>query len=245
MSTATGYAKKRTSGVSTYGFMPGNTYRIINYETTPHGVEFDLLYEDDMHVSIKTGLYGEKNILNTAGVVALLLELGFAASDIKNAIIGFVGPKRRMEVLFSSDDYVVVDDYGHHPDEIRAVIQALRARFIDRRLVVLFQPHTFSRTKALLQGFAESLSLADVACVAPIFPSAREDSSQFSITSFDVEQKARGMGHERVVAVASKDALTVYVKEILKKGDVICTMGAGDIYAVADDIISYITNMAS
>lgn len=236
--TLAAYAKKNTAAV-TYGMLPHNTYRVVNYETTTDGISFDLLHGEDIHLDFQTGLFGEKNILNAAGVVALLMHLGFAPDTIRKALVGFTGPKRRMEVITASDELVVIDDYAHHPDEIRAVIQALRKRYEDRRLVVLFQPHTFSRTQALVEEFARALSAADLACVAPIFPSAREDSSRFHVTSYDIEAKARAAGQEQVVAFASTDALVQHVRAQIKPGDVVCTMGAGDIYGIADDIMQH------
>ena len=236
--TLASYARKQPH-MKTYGYMPHNAYRIVNYETTKEGIRFDLLFDEQVHESFETNLYGEKNILNAAGVVALLLQHGFSADAIRSGMSGFSGPKRRMEVLAASDDLVVIDDYAHHPDEIRAVIQALRARYDQRRLVVLFQPHTFSRTQALLSEFAHALSAADLAYIAPIFPSAREDSSRFNVTSYDIEANARSLGQEHVVAFASSDALLEHVYAQIAKGDVVCTMGAGDIYRMADGIMQH------
>lgn len=239
------YAKKRKKDRATYGYLPGNTYRIVNYETSTTGVTFDILHKEHMYEGFQTGLYGEKSILNAAGVVALLHTQGFEIDQIRQAIVGFTGPKRRMEVLYTDDNYTVIDDYGHHPDEIRAVIEALRGRFDQRRLVVIFQPHTFSRTHAMLDGFAAALSLADCAYVAPIFASAREQSDLYHVSSFDIESRAVAAGNAHVVAFASKDALLIYAKEQMRPGDVIVTLGAGDIYGVADGIITYITSLSA
>ena len=240
-----GYAKKRRTRVSTYGYLPGNTYRIVNYETTATGVTFDILHKEHIYEGFQTGIYGEKSILNAAGVVALLHTVGFEIDHIRQALVGFTGPKRRMEVLYVDDRYTVIDDYGHHPDEIRAVIEALRARYDNRRLVVIFQPHTFSRTHAMLDGFAAALALADCAYVAPIFASAREPSDQFHVSSFDIESRAAASGHSHVVAFASKDALSIYAKEQMRAGDVVVTLGAGDIYSVADGIITHIISSSA
>ena len=102
-----------------------------------------------------TSLFGEKNISNAAGVILALLDLGFDVQKIKDAIKDFAKVKRRFEFVYKKNETYLFDDYGHHPAEIAATIAATRARFKDRRIVVIFQPHTYSRTLSLKRNLQQ------------------------------------------------------------------------------------------
>jgi UDP-N-acetylmuramate--alanine ligase len=137
-----------------------------------------------------TKLAGEKNATNTAGVIAMLIKLGFSADDIRIAISDFSGAKRRFEKIAEKNGIDIFDDYAHHPHELEAVISGAKAKFPHRKLIVLFQPHTFSRTEMLKEEFVTALSLADTSIIIPIFASAREEKSETSITSKDLGELA-------------------------------------------------------
>ena len=180
------------------------------------------------------GLFGEKNVSNAAGAILVLLSLGFAEYKIEKAIRLFSGAKRRFEKVEESDSMTLFDDYAHHPHEISATIEAARRRFPHRRLVIIFQPHTFSRTLSLKTEFLEALSHADLALIAPIFPSARESYPQPPITAGDLEELARKAGKTNVFGYDSNNKLVDAVSIMHRPGDVIFTMGAGDIYKLKD-----------
>ena len=180
------------------------------------------------------GLFGEKNVSNAAGAILVLLSLGFAEYKIEKAIRLFYGAKRRFEKVEESDSMTLFDDYAHHPHEISATIEAARRRFPHRRLVIIFQPHTFSRTLSLKTEFLEALSHADLALIAPIFPSARESYPQPPITAGDLEELARKAGKTNVFGYDSNNKLVDAVSIMHRPGDVIFTMGAGDIYKLKD-----------
>lgn len=171
------------------------------------------------------------DLKHTACVVEALVELGFKKEDIRKAVQGFTGAKRRFEQKAYINDIYLFDDYAHHPAEIEATIEAAKRRFKNRRIIVIFQPHTYSRTQALLKQFKQSLQKADVIFLAPIFASARENSTDFSISSSDIIKEA---------AYDSKKEILAKLKDNLKPGDVIFTMGAGDIYKLERDIIEII-----
>ena len=184
-----------------------------------------------------TSLFGEKNISNAAGVVLTLLDLGFDVKKIKNAIKDFASVKRRFEFVYKKNETYLFDDYAHHPAEIAATIAAAKARFKDRRIVTIFQPHTYSRTLSLKKEFATSLSKSDLCLITPIFPSARENAKEFHISSFDIEKEA---ANGQVKAFSSTKELLVQLKEAVKPRDIIFTIGAGDIYKLKDEIIKII-----
>ncbi len=181
-------------------------------------------------------LYGEKNVLNTVGVITLLRLLDFTLTQIQIAIDTFEGAKRRFELIFSHEDTYVFDDYAHHPQEIRATIQAARMRFPKKRVIVLFQPHTYTRTEALQEDFITALHEADLSLIAPVFGSARENAGKNKVSSKDLEAQARQRGISNIFGFSSKEELIASLPLHLKKGDVIFTMGAGDIYKLAPEI---------
>ena len=182
-------------------------------------------------------LFGEKNISNTAGVALTLLNLGFDPEKIKLAIKGFNGAKRRFEKVYYGNNIYLFDDYAHHPNEIKASISAARSHFPQKRIVIVFQPHTYSRTQTLLKDFSTSLSLADKAFILPIFASARENPKQFNISSKDIEKVQPG---NNIMATSSKKELFQLLTSHLKPHDIVFTMGAGDVYKLKDDIIDIV-----
>ena len=218
----------------TFGFSSGADLQIQNPVVSETQSSFNLVYKGKDLGMFTTSLFGEKNISNAAGVILILLDLGFEVQKIKEAIKDFATVKRRFEFVYRKNDTYLFDDYGHHPAEIAATIAAARARFKDRRILAIFQPHTYSRTQSLKKEFATSLSKSDLCLIAPIFPSAREDAKEFQVSSFDI---ARESGSENVKAFSTLKELLVQLKESVMPGDIIFTIGAGDIYKLKDEII--------
>ncbi len=233
----------------TYGFNKSASLIIKNNRTTNKGSVFELVLSKKQLGYFEIFLFGKKNISNAAGVVLTLLQLGFPLDKIKKAIKGFTGAKRRFKMVYSKRNIKLFDDYAHHPKEIETTILAARERFPKNKIIVVFQPHTYSRTQALLKEFAKSLSLADYSYVLPIFPSARENAKNFHVTSLDIEKKG---SKNNIKAVSSKGELfklittnpsTSFRTSI--QPTVIFTMGAGDVYKLKNDIIEAISNVKS
>jgi len=223
------------SQYKTFGFGKGADYRIEDFQTNEYGSSFFLFDPQKNRFEFQTRLFGEKNILNAAGIVSLLLFLGFPYEKIKTAISGFLGAKRRFEEVYHKNSIYLFDDYGHHPREIEATIEAARLRFSQKKIIIVFQPHTYSRTQALLYDFRKSLALADYSFVLPIFASARENKEDFNVAAKDIVGDKKN-----VVYVDSFCQLINRLNKVLKKNDVIFTMGAGDVYKLGDDIIKAI-----
>lgn len=193
---------------------------------------------------------------NKQGVLTFLQDLGFKKDTIQQAIDSFQGVARRMEYHGSNNGIDYYDDYGHHPAEIVVTIDSLKRMHKGRRLIVLFQAHTYSRTQALKNEFIESLSKADVVLIDAIFPSAREETSHASlrgslsraiverkqsqnkITSTKLENLAKEKGYSHIKGFENREELVNYAKSIIQPGDVILTLGAGDIYKVISNIRS-------
>ncbi len=239
MSVAT---RTHTKTLKTFGFDAGADTRIGAVTAVQDNTTFELFEKNHSLGVFSIKLFGKKNISNAAGVVATLLSLGFKADDIKNAIKDFSGVKRRFEQKALIGDIYLFDDYAHHPVEIEAAIEATRSRFPDYKIVVLFQSHTYSRTKALLKDFAKSLTKADYAIVAPIFSSARENKEDFKVGPEDIEAEAKKEKSGHVVAATSMEDVLVKLKPVLASKQVIFTMGAGSIYQLENDIIKMLKN---
>lgn len=225
----------------TYGLSPESDVIVSHIQSLATGMQFKveskLLQIND---TFTISLFGEKSVLNAVGVITMLRLLDFSLSQIQIAIDSFTGAKRRFELLHQVGESFIFDDYAHHPQEIDATIQAARTRFPSKRIVVIFQPHTYSRTQSLKEDFVKSLQKADCSLIAPIFGSAREKSADTPITSKDLEKLARAQDIETIYGYDSMDSLKQALSQHIQKGDVIFTMGAGDIYKLAKDITSII-----
>jgi len=173
---------------------------------------------------VKLAVPGTYNVLNSLAAAALALERGLSFDAVTEGLAAYRGARRRFEVSEVGRGYVV-DDYAHHPTEIAAVIGGARQRFPQRRLVVAFQPHTYTRTKAFLREFAQALSLADEVWVTEIFGSARENNEEFSAAAIVemIDDKARFVNMDELEAMGGT---------ILAEGDVLLLLGAGDMYKV-------------
>lgn len=213
--------KIKAKKIITYGFLEGADYQIIDCNITEEHSYFTIKNLGDFKIS----LFGQHNILNATAVIVMLINLGFSVDEIKKHIDKFLGAKRRFELVKKTSDFFIFDDYAHHPEEIKKTILAAKERFKDRRLIVIFQPHTYSRTQALLNEFKNSLSIADYCFVLPIFASAREKKEDFKISSKDIVKNTKNL-----IYVENEQDLNDKIKAVFKKGDVIMTMGAGDVY---------------
>jgi UDP-N-acetylmuramate--L-alanine ligase/UDP-N-acetylenolpyruvoylglucosamine reductase len=221
----------------TYGFDKKADYQISNWKTDEEGSTFSI-----NNFLYKTLLFGEKNISNAAAVVSFLLHLSFSKEKIRNAIKDFYGAERRFDKIYFKNNIYLFDDYAHHPTEIAATINAAKSRFKNRRILVIFQPHTYSRTKFLLKEFALSLSLADISLVLPIFASARERAKDFNISSKDIVDKIKDSLNKDCLYIGSNTQLINQLNKIVDAGDVIFTMGAGDVYKLKNKLIKIINN---
>lgn len=201
-----------------YGESDQDDYQAKNIKRTPEGSSFDAYHKDQLLGHFFVPLFGEHSVLNALALVAVSDAEGLNPDYIARELASFSGVKRR----FSETDLngtVIIDDYAHHPNEIKATLDAARQKFPDRELVAVFQPHTYSRTIAYLDDFAQVLSQADAVYVTPIFSSARETSG--SVSAEDVVAKLKNGGE-----VLHEDDMTSLLKH---KNAAIVFMGAGDV----------------
>lgn len=179
---------------------------------------------------------GVHNAKNALGVISLLLELGYDKSMIRSALSVFTGTKRRLERLgTTSGGAIVYDDYGHHPQEIRATLKALKDSFPDKKIICVFQPHTFSRTKALLSDFSVSFSSTYKLILVPIFRSQR-DTEKDTMNEDEVFQIFK----EKVDAsfFPEFEDVVEYLDQNFDSDEyILLTIGAGDVYKIAQDLV--------
>ena len=163
-----------------YGLSEDLFIHASNIERTIEGSIFDVVIDGDVFGRFMIPVFGEHNILNALSVITVLYLEGFKAEDIKKHIATCEGVKRRFSAR-QIQDLTIIDDYAHHPSEIKATVDAAKQRYPEKEIIAIFQPHTFSRTVALMQEFAESLELADKVYLVDIFNSAREASGEVTI----------------------------------------------------------------
>ncbi len=215
----------------TYGFHPQAAVRARLLKEGSVS-SFAVFYQGRHLGEIDLSLPGRHNVQNALAAVAVGLELGLSFTAIKEGLLRFTGVRRRLEVKGDRGGVLVLDDYAHHPTEIRATLQALRAAYPTRRLVILFQPHRYTRTKALFEDFVKAFDQADVLMVTEIYPASETPIPGVTGERLYAALKKR-RGKETYFA-ETKEVLLARVLSLLASGDVVVTMGAGDIYRVAE-----------
>jgi len=197
---------------------------------------FSLYRRGDHLGDVRLNLPGIHNVYNSMASVAVALELSIPFDTIKNALETLQGVQRRMEIKGEISGITVVDDYGHHPTEIKATLQAAKESWPDRRIVVVFQPHRYSRTRALFDDFTRSFYQSDVLLVLPIY-SAGEKVLE-DVDSFSMCDGIRKHGHREVICKESLTTAVSELKNILQAGDVLLTLGAGDVWKVGENLLA-------
>ncbi len=200
------------------------------------GPKFIFDYRDDKHhiTGLELMLPGKHNVENATVAIAIALKLGIDAEKIKTAVASFKGVKRRFEYIVNTGEQVYIDDYAHHPEELRACFDAVRMLYPDRKLTVVFQPHLFTRTRDFADAFAEVLSTADELMLLEIYP-AREKpiegiDAKFLLDKIQLQQKG----------IYEKEAVLKHVKE--EKPALILTVGAGDIDTLIEPLKNTLIN---
>jgi UDP-N-acetylmuramate--alanine ligase len=200
-----------------YGFGQENDFQANNVIKSTSGTTFDVMIRNEFFHTFTIPMFGDHAILNALAVISLCHYENIPADIIQQQFADFEGVKRRFSQT-SVGDRILIDDYAHHPTEIRATLQSARQKFPDRQLIAIFQPHTFTRTQTFLQEFAESLSDADCVYLCDIFGSAREEAGVLTI--HDLEEKIAG---SRILQADN-------VSPLLDHGNaVFLFMGAGDV----------------
>ncbi len=202
-------------------------------EPQPDGSHaFRVVREAREHGSFRTGVPGRHNVANALAAIAVAHALDVPVETMREAVAAFRGVRRRFELVGEAGGVTVMDDYAHHPTEARATLAAARQRFAGRRLVCLFQPHTYSRTRYLLEGFRTCFEGADELLIADTY-AARETPE----AGMDGRQLAEAIERPRARFVATFEEAANEAAALLKPGDVFFTMGAGDVDEVGPMVL--------
>ena len=213
--------------VTTYGMSRDAAFRAKELEFKENKSTYSLFRAEENLGKIHLNVPGEHNIMNSLGAVALGFELGLSFNSIKNGLLDYKGVRRRFDIKGSHNDVMVVDDYAHHPTEVSTTIEAAKKGW-NRKLIVVFQPHLYTRTKEFYKEFAKSLEKADFIIITSIYPSREKPIP--GITSKLISNNIDKTKKDVLFNVNEVDQAITILNEIAKPGSMILTLGAGDIW---------------
>jgi UDP-N-acetylmuramate--alanine ligase len=233
----------------TYGFGEGVDFRAVNVQRHGGQSQFDVIRrgQDSAPLQITLNLPGRHNVLNALAAIAVATELEIGDAAIQRALAGFQGIDRRLQVIgdvqTARGKVTIVDDYGHHPTEVAATLEAAHQAWQGRRIVLVFEPHRYTRTRDLLDDFAQVLSTADALIVSEVYPAG-----EAPIPGADGKALCRAIrsrGAVEPVLLKSLDELPRVLSGIVRDGDVVLTMGAGSIGAASHELPAALTAAGS
>lgn len=231
-----GIISKIDRRVVTYGTLRQAQIRAESIQQEGRIMHFDVISSEERLGRVSLDAPGRHNVLNALAAIAIGIELDMKFEDISAGISAFRGVDRRMHEIGEARGVLVVDDYAHHPTEIKATLEAASGCWPQRRIVAVFQPHLYSRTRDFEDDFAAAFFDADVVVIMDVF-GAREEPIE-GITGEIIARGAKKSGHPHVMYVPQKEDLVGRVLEVSKPGDVIITMGAGDIWRLNRELFS-------
>lgn len=227
-------AKKFSARLRTYGSHPQADFRLTRYHVAQEKALCTFEYKNALH-EFTLSVPGKFNAFNALCALAIALEVGVNPQKATAGLKDFTGTMRRFELIgHTKNGTTIIDDYAHHPSEIKATLTAAKDWFPGRHLTAVFQPHTYSRTKALAKDFAQSFAKADQVLFLPIYASAREAFDP-AITS-DKLASDTARHHPQVHSLKNPEAVLQFLEASSLPGSVIITLGAGDIYTLAHQI---------
>lgn len=227
-----------TCRVSTYGFSDDADVRASHYQSVAGRSQFRVSIAGYEPFSVELALPGRHNVLNALAAISVAVELGVSVDIIQTTLQRFQGIGRRFamqQCAYQGGELVLVDDYGHHPRELAATLGAVRDSWPDKRLVLAFQPHRYTRTRDAFDDFAKVLSTVDVLLLCEVF--AAGESPIAGADGRALSRAVRTRGQVDPVFVESIQELPAVLQGVVQPGDVVLTMGAGDIGAIAKGLL--------
>ena len=213
--------------IVTYGTVQDADFRAENLIFNQNCSEYDLIHKEEKQGKIKLNVPGKHNVLNSLAAISLGLELGISMKNLKNSISDYNGVRRRFDIKNNISRIMVVDDYAHHPTEVKATIKAARLGW-DKNIVTVFQPHLFTRTRDFYKEFANSLFDSDHLIITDIYP-AREKPIK-NISSMLIIDELKKMGHKNISYINDLSNLNSMLDDLNLNNHMVITMGAGDIW---------------
>lgn len=221
------------SKLITYGMDSEAEYQAINMQLGDRKVSFDMTHNGNLLGTIQLSVPGKHNAYNAMATVITCLEAGLPFDKIAYAIHEFIGAKRRFQVLGEVNDILVIDDYAHHPTEIQATISAAKAT--GKRIIAVFQPQRYTRTFFLLEQFSRAFPEADEVIITDIYSPAGEQQIE-GVHSQKLVEMIQTNSNANTLYIPTKEEVLLRLTERVAPGDLVITMGAGDIWKVADSL---------
>ncbi|HOY23951.1 MAG TPA: UDP-N-acetylmuramate--L-alanine ligase [Cellvibrio sp.] len=225
--------------ILTYGLNEGNDFRAINVKQSQMHSEFDVIrpgYEKPLHIRLH--IPGIHNVLNATAVIAVATDEGLSDEAIQQGLENFQGVGRRFQVYgnfpVGTGEAMLVDDYGHHPREVQAIVRAVRDGWPDRRLVMVYQPHRYTRTRDLYEDFVDVLSTVDALILLEVY-SAGEDAIP-GADSRHLCRSIRARGIIEPIFVETVDGVPDVIKDLVRAGDIVITQGAGNVGVLSPEL---------
>ena len=224
--------------VITYGTTSQADVKAVDIKHDKYQSKFTVIYKGEELGNITLRVPGLHVVKNSLVAITIAKELGISFDVIKEALLKFTGVYRRFETKYNKE-VLVIDDYGHHPTETNATLNAIRSGW-KNRLIAIFQPHLYSRTRDFYAEFGRSFLNSDIFICTDVYP-AREEPIE-GITGELIANAAKKFGHKEVYYVSDKNEIPQFLKEIYKPGDIIITLGAGDIWKYGEQFIKLLNN---
>ncbi|MFH1709456.1 MAG: UDP-N-acetylmuramate--L-alanine ligase [bacterium] len=221
--------------IITYGLSDEFDFWADNFKFSERRSKFDAHKNGRKLGGVTLCVPGNQNIENALAAIAVTSHLNCDFSGISSGLQFFTGAKRRFQLIGETKDIIIVDDYGHHPTEVAKTLEAARLGYQDRRIICIFQPHRFTRTMHLYEGFRDAFNDADITIISDIYSAGEAPISGISGETIFNEVKKNA---KNAVYMKRKEQISNYVMEIVRPGDLIITMGAGDINNVGKEIFN-------
>lgn len=219
----------------TYGLSKDSDVYARNIRYSDSKMNFEAVLKGESISTFTIPIPGVHNVLNSLAAIATAMELQIPVSSISKALGNFSGIQRRFEFKGEARGIKIFDDYGHHPAEIKAVLKAARESFNKQRLFVLFQPHRYTRTRDLMEEFAESFGDADRLFLMDIYPAGQQPIE--GVNSENLLKKIKEAGFKDAVYLSDRSEIIARLASELKAGDVLITLGAGDVYKIGEELL--------
>ena len=220
---------------TTYGMSSQADFQIRDVEFEKRRSRFSVYRQGDKLGRFTLNLPGIHNVYNATAGIATGVELDVSLEAIETALQSMEGVQRRLEIKGEVNGITVVDDYGHHPTEIKTTLQAIEECWPDNRKVIVFQPHRYTRTQALFDDFTRSFYQSDVLLVLPIY--AAGEPKIEGVNGRDLCEGIKAHGHKEVFCAEGKEDAIAYLNKIINPGDVLLTLGAGDVWQIGMELL--------
>jgi UDP-N-acetylmuramate--alanine ligase len=231
------------SRYTTYGISTQADFQARNIVSQGPKSLFDVYRYGEKMGAIILNLPGMHNVLNCLASIVVGTELDIPFETIKKALEQLQGVERRIEIKGNAKGILVIDDYGHHPTEVKATLKAVRECWPDKRLVVVFQPHRYTRTRALFNEFSRAFYQTDELILVPIYAASEEPID--GVTSERLADEISAHGHKSVSFMEEPESVVAYLLENLKKGDILLTLGAGNVYQLGETLAERLSAKSS